>query len=367
MGGFYPRGACYRPPMSAPAAIAARIRQWEAQGPQGPMTLELYPTLKCNLDCRFCDTTERHQPRQRELPLSKHLELLDQAAEMGVQRVFILGGGEPLVARDLTPAIMRRVKELGMEGVLTTNGTILPDSLLRQLIETGWDEIHVSIDGATAAVHDDLRGTPGAFRKTVRNLCRLRVAREQAGQHTPRLAIHSVLTNLNYRQLPELVRLAAALGCFRLDVDGLIAYRPEQKVLELSAQQQRELTGIAAQAHALAQRLDIASTLDLYTRVHQRGQAVPDLPQSGGTGLEHAPCLKAWHYLVVQADGRTSPCCVLAGEGESVADTSLSSLWEQSPFLNAVRQGMLKGEPLARCAECSPNILAHEREIRAAL
>ena len=101
--------------MGEPAAIAARIRRWEEEGPQGPVTLELYPTLKCNLDCVFCDTTDRHQGRQNELPLQRHLEILDEARELGVERVFVLGGGEPLVARDLTPPILHRVKELGME------------------------------------------------------------------------------------------------------------------------------------------------------------------------------------------------------------------------------------------------------------
>ena len=353
--------------MADPAAIAARIRQWAHQGPQGPMTLELYPTLKCNLDCRFCDTTDRHQPRQDELPLQRHLDLVQEAADMGVQRVFILGGGEPLVARDLTPPIMRRVKELGMEGVLTTNGTILPPSLLTQLIESGWDEIHVSIDGATAEVHDDLRGQVGAFRKSVHNLCRLRVARERAEQSTPRLAIHTVLTKLNFRQLPELVELAHALGCFRLDVDGLIAYRPEQKALELDPDEREELVKVARIALARAESLGLATTLDHYTQqaLPKRGQAAP--AASPEPGLKGAPCLKAWHYLVVQADGKTSPCCVLAGEGESIADQSLEQLWRDSPFLESVRKGMEAGQPLKRCQECSPNILAHERVIRSHL
>ena len=321
------------------------------------MTLELYPTLKCNLDCRFCDTTERHQPRQDELPLERHLALLDEAAAMGVKRVFILGGGEPLVARDLTPAIMRRVKELGMEGILTTNGTILPPSLARQILDTQWDEIHVSIDGPTAAIHDGLRGVDGAFHKTVRNLCRLNVLRG-AGS-SPRLALHFVLTNENAHTLSEMVKLGHALGCFRIDFDRLIAYRPEQIALQLTDAQQRALPEEVQRARALADELGIATTLQ--NLLARRGE---DGPSVFGTGLDNAPCLKAWHYLVVQADGRTSPCCVLAGQGESVAEQDLGTLWTHSPFLNRVRDGMLAGQPLARCRECSPNILAHETHIR---
>lgn len=331
------------------------------------MTLELYPTLKCNLDCAFCDTTERHQPRQDELPLARHLEILDEAAEMGVQRVFVLGGGEPLVARDLTPHILHRVKELGMEGVLTTNGTILPRSLRQQLLDDAWDEIHVSIDGPTPEIHDALRGMAGAFNKTVGNLCRLNMARKARGQAAPRLALHFVLTNRNLYTLPAMVRLGHALGCFRIDFDALIAYRPEQLALKLSPAQAAQVPAIAAQALELANRLGIATTLERFLDVGNldRGASVP--PSSEAEGLAGAPCLKAWHYLVVQSDGRTSPCCVLAGEGDSVATTSLTEVWRDGDYLNRVRDGMLAKAPQARCAECSPNILAHEAHIRSFL
>ena len=40
-------------------AIAARIRRWDAGETRGPYTMELYPTMTCNIDCVFCDTTYR--------------------------------------------------------------------------------------------------------------------------------------------------------------------------------------------------------------------------------------------------------------------------------------------------------------------
>jgi MoaA/NifB/PqqE/SkfB family radical SAM enzyme len=331
------------------------------------VTLELYPTLKCNLDCLFCDTTERHQPRQRELPLSRHLELLEEARGLGVERVFVLGGGEPLVARDLTPAILHRVKQLGMEGILTTNGTILPSALRDQLLDDAWDELHVSIDGATAAIHDHLRGVRGAFRKTVTNLCRLNLEKRRRGLEHPRLALHSVITKTNFEGLSDMVRLGRALGVFRIDFDALVAYRPEQLALKLSPQQAERVPGLAREALELAHGYGIATTLENFLDPSSldRGARALELPE--GEGLKGAPCLKAWHYLVVQADGRTSPCCVLAGQGESVAEASLSEVWTRGDFLESVRTGMASGRPLARCRECSPNILVHEAHIRAEL
>ncbi len=345
-------------------AIAARIVERDRGGVRGPWTLELYPTLRCNLDCGFCDTTDRHRPARDELSTDRWLAIVDEAAAMGARRLFVLGGGEPLLAA-ATPAILRRGRERGMEGFLTTNGTLLNDRMRRLLIDIGWDEVHVSIDGADGPTHDALRGAPGAFRKSVSALCALRALR--GDRATPRLALHTVLTNRNWFQLPDLVRLAHAVGAFRLDVDALVAYRPEQLALALSPGEAAALPAVARVALAEADRLGIASTLARFLEgdTLRRGARPP--PPGTGAGYAAAPCLKAWHHLVIQADGRTSPCCVLAGEGESVATGSVRELWDGSPTLTTIRAGMLAGRPTGRCAECSENILGHERAIRARL
>lgn len=355
-------------------AIAARIQARDAGETPGPWTLELYPTLRCNLDCAFCDTTDRHRPPVNELPVARQLAIVDEAAAMGVRRVAILGGGEPLLSA-ATPLLLERVKAHGMEGFLTTNGTRL-DAVTDRLVALGWDEVHVSIDGAEAATHDALRGRPGAFRRSVSALCRLRRLRDARGGGLPRLGLHFVLTNRNVDELAGVVRLAAALGCHRVDVDALVAYRPEQQALALGPVERARLPGRVEEALAEADRLGIATTLAAFRDADtlRRGHRLPETPSAAGPtappaaeGLAAAPCLKAWHYLVVQADGRTAPCCVLAGTGGSVADTPLATLWEADPTLLAVRAGMRRGQPTGRCAECSENILVHERAIRARL
>lgn len=332
--------------------IAARI----ADGAPGPWTLELYPTLACNLDCGFCDTTDRHRAPVDELSDDRLLSLIDEAAALGARRIFLLGGGEPML-RSITPALMRRAKAHGMAGFLTTNGTKLGPELQALLVEIGWDEVHVSIDGATPRTHDHLRGREGAFARTVRNLCQLR---RRGG---PRLGLHTVVTRDNVDELPGIVRLAHALGCERVDFDDLIAYRPEQQVhavLDLD-----RLRARAAEALEVAEQLHITTTLARFAHPTVRG-TTPPAPGTGD-GLEGAPCLKAWHHLVVSADGRIAPCCVLAGTGESLAHTPLATLWRTSPTLEGIRAGMLAKRPTGRCAECSENILGHERAIRARL
>ena len=328
------------------------------------MTLELYPTLSCNLDCAFCDTTDRHRAPVNELSKERLLEIVEEADEIGVQRLFLLGGGEPLSRKQATPAVMVRAKELQMEGILTTNGTLLNRELANTLLNIGWDEVHFSIDGPNAEIHDALRGRKGAFQKTVQNACRLSVRKKQRGLTHPKIALHFVLTNKNHDTLLEMVNLAHAMGAFRIDFDALIAYTPEQKALALSPEQRAEVPAHAKQAMDRAAELGIQTTLENFLSPDKLDRGNTQVESPEGEGFSAAPCLKAWHYLVVQADGKTSPCCVLAGEGGSVTNQSIDSLWRDDSFLNRVRTGMLRGTPLQRCSECSWNILRHEAEIR---
>jgi MoaA/NifB/PqqE/SkfB family radical SAM enzyme len=251
--------------------------------------------------------------------------------------------------------------------MLTTNGTRLDARVQDTLLDIGWDEVHVSIDGADAATHDALRGRAGAFRRTVAAVCALRRRRDQRGARGPRLALHSVVTNRNHRQLARIVGLAHALGAFRVEFDALVAYRPEQRELALSPADAAELRAGLPQALTVAARLGISTTLDRFAdpAMLQRGGRPP--PRSDRPGLAGAPCLKAWHHLVVQADGRTSACCVLAGEGDDASVRTLREVWERGAWLHALRATMAAGRPTGRCAECSENILAHERLIRAHL
>jgi MoaA/NifB/PqqE/SkfB family radical SAM enzyme len=338
-------------------AIAARVQARAAGKTVGPWTLEVYPTLRCNLDCSFCDTTERHQPARQELPLSRWLQIIEEAAALGAKRLMVLGGGEPMIAAATLP-MMERAKALGLSGMLTTNGTLMSAEAIARIVDMAWDEVHLSIDGAQASTHDTLRGRPGAFRKTVKAACALR---QRAAGRAPRLALHTVITRLNYKEIPDIIRLAAALGAWRVDFDALIAYRPEQQALALDPQQMAEVPQWAIEGLMVAKEHGIESTLSHFLQPKTRGQSPP--PAGSGTGLAKAPCLKVWHHLVIQADGRSSPCCVLAGQGERI-DGSLAKFWEHSSYFNDLRTRMQTGQAGGRCNECSENILVHERAIR---
>lgn len=354
-------------PFDEGQAIAARIRRWDAGEQPGPYTLELYPTMSCNIDCVFCDTTYRKGRQEGELSAEQWWRLLDEARDLGVRRVFLLGGGEPLVRRDVTPELMRRVKAYGMEGLIATNGTLVDDALIDQWIETGWDEIHLSLDAPDARTADYLRGRRGTFDKVGQVMARLqarKALRHRRGLlDAPRVLIHTVVCNKNHRSLGAMVRYAHALGAFRVNFDAIIAYRPEQQALVLSDAERAEVPAAAREGLAEAERLGVETNLRDFLRPStlDRGQMTFD--RSGPRDVAHAPCLNPWYYLVVQPDGATSPCCVITGAGESAAE-GLPQVWRDGSYFGALREQMVGKQMPEPCRNCSNSIISRNDYVR---
>ena len=345
------------------AEIANRIRAWERGETPGPYTLELYPTLRCNMRCVFCDTRYRDPRRHDELSPADLQTIVEQAAEMDVRRVMLLGGGEPLLARATAP-LLSSIKDAGMEGVLSTNGLLLDDSMATTLVTLGWDEVQLSVDSAEPRVNDYLRGTPGGLARVSRHICQLSGHRRLSGGGLPRVLIHAVLTCKNVRGLTRLVELTAALGAYRLNVDILIAYRPEQRALQLTDTDLDLLPELAAQAIAAAEQLGIETNIEQLTdpRSTQRGEMT--LPDDGPRTVRHAPCLNPWYYLVVDAAGSASPCCVITATGEDVRGPGLRETWENGPLFTKLRTSMIHKQPPGRCRECSLSMISRNDELR---
>ena len=111
-------------------------------------------TRRCNLDCRHCRAAATLGPYPGELTTAEGKKLLTDVAGMG-PAVIILTGGEPLLREDIFE-ITAYGHKLGHRMVMAVNGTLLTPDIARRLKDAGIQRLSISLDGATAASHDDL-------------------------------------------------------------------------------------------------------------------------------------------------------------------------------------------------------------------
>jgi hypothetical protein len=183
-----------------------------------PDTLQLSMTNRCNLRCKMCSVWSNYQP-ENELTLEEMKDVIDQAAAWGIREINLCGG-EPL----LNPhcfSVIEHAKAKKMRVILTTNGTVINESVAKQLLETKLDIICVSLDGATAAVHDRLRGLEGAYEKIIRGIQFLNDNEEAVG-HKPIKVLIMTLHNDNLDEVLDYVSLAKRMRIDSLYITSLV-------------------------------------------------------------------------------------------------------------------------------------------------
>ena len=139
-----------------------------------PGTCTLSVTPRCPCRCVHCSADRFVTEKRRELTTDELKRVVDQAIDLGVSNV-VFTGGEPMVRQDLADLIAH-VDKNRAHVMIFTSGVLLTEKNVARLAEAGLESLNVSIDADTAAVHDELRRTPGAFEKAFEGARRARAA-----------------------------------------------------------------------------------------------------------------------------------------------------------------------------------------------
>lgn len=131
-----------------------------------PLTLAWEVTRACPLRCLHCRADAQVRRHPDELSTEEGLDLIEQAAGMGVQ-VFVITGGDPLARPDvfdLLHAASRSGLHVGFSPSVTPR---LTRTALERAASAGAATVHLSLDGAGPATHDGFRGVNGSFARTI--------------------------------------------------------------------------------------------------------------------------------------------------------------------------------------------------------
>lgn len=166
--------------------------------------LWIHTNNSCNLACAHC-LVSSGPDGDRGMETARLLELIDEAAGLGVER-FHFTGGEPFWRRDVFDLVARVTGHHGRELFVLTNGLLFHgavlDGLRRQ--DPGRLRLQVSLDGATAATNDPVRGA-GTFPRVVEGI------RTLVAEGFPP-TVSTVITKDNAGEMVEMVRLVKKLG-----------------------------------------------------------------------------------------------------------------------------------------------------------
>ena len=246
------------------------------------LSLELELSRVCDLRCLYC-FADSGAALQDELTLSEIHGVIDQALALGIRRVVILGGGEPLLYPHVLP-IMEYLAERGIGIDLFTNGTRLTPRLAEDLVRLRVAPV-VKMNSLRPEVQDYLAGRDGAFAEIRRGM-ELLMAAGYPGKDLA-LGAQTVVCRQNIDELPS-------MWCWMRE-RGIIPY-VELMTLQGRARPHPELNVPVEEMQALFEEL-----ADLDARLYDIHWQ-PRPPIAGLTCNRHA------YSCTVTVTGEVLPC-----------------------------------------------------------
>jgi MoaA/NifB/PqqE/SkfB family radical SAM enzyme len=317
-----------------------------------PVCLYLETTNRCNLLCTTCPRTFEDLEPAADMSWEMFRQIVDQFPD--IPRVVLHGVGEPMLVKEL-PRMIRHLKARGSYVLFNTNGTLLTLKKGRELIETGLDELRVSLDAADAATFAQVRGRD-YFHRIVRHVRAFTGLQRDLGVATPRVSLWLTGLKETVDQLPAFVQLAADIGVGAVYLQRLVFFADAQGLASPDSALFENLTGEEAirlkEAEELARQLGIAFDAS--------GASEPETSLTRRSGdRPWSLCRRPWTVMYFTAHGRALPCCIapfsLRGYdhftlGDATRE-SLRAIWNGERY-QAFRRALVSDAPPPSCANC---------------
>lgn len=335
-----------------------------------PALLHLEITTRCNLRCLKCGHatdppgTERIAPRHLQYSIIETFDEYFEAASL----VHTFGYGEMFLYGRLRP-LVDRLKHFGCKVDGITNGALVGEKEVDWLVDCGYDELTVSIDGVEPETMRRLRGVD--VEKLWNMFAYMKRRKRETGRTEPRIIVNFVAQSDNVHELPDLVRKLVDLDIYFLGVNALMPSSPTADPNDLYAKLYREfslahvdrseLSAIIDEASSLAQAggLGFAAYIDydsLYSP--QSGHLTQIVPHTNGTlaprkeKLEPYYCAYPWTSAYIHANAGARVCCYMDGSMGVVNNgDDFHRVWTEG-LVTEIRDAISQGEVHPSCRRC---------------
>ncbi len=311
----------------------------------------------CNLKCIMCEEhsiysscqtkrKEEGRPRRR-MDIELIRKVLQESKGSPLREIIPSTMGEPLLYRHFDE-IIALCHEYNVKLNLTTNGTFPKYGAVewaKRIVPIGSD-VKISWNGATKQT-SELIMIGSNFEKRVQNVkdfIRVRDEVAAGGGNFCRVTFQLTFLEIGLEELPDVIRLAAALGVNRVKGHHLWVFAQEMQKQNL----RRSRESIARWNSIVYKALEAAGDKVLLENIYLLDDSAPEELVPDGV----CPFLgeEAW----VSSEGRFNPCCapneerLKLGEFGNLYDTSIDNIWS-GPAYGDLKKNYLKHSVCKGC------------------
>lgn len=313
--------------------VAANVRSklaeqlYLATGIDATRPVQIYATLtnRCNARCLMCMLWRK--PAGVELPAATWVRGLRSLRRLAGSFHVQFCAAEPLLKEDLFE-ILAGCRAMGVSYGITTNGYLLDEATIDQLLAVRIFNVNVSIDSMDPAIHDRIRGLPGLLKTTRRNVETL-LARSN---ESVRVILRPTLMKDNLDSIHEVVAYAQAIGAAGVNIQPMMKWSPESEVLFAvdPARLEQTLDRLIEMRHNGAPILNSPQAMRLW-KEHFAGTLTQ---KTGGRYTAHL------RSLAIDADGTLSASQITPSVIGNLASQDPAAVWT-SPQARQLRCELL--------------------------
>lgn len=333
---------------------------------ESPLLLFWEMTRACPLACAHCRASAQHTGMPGELTTAQGKKFLDDVKGFGAPSpILVMTGGDPLARPDFFELLEHAHAQGTRVALAPAVSPSLSGPTLPKLLERGVRAISISLDGATAATHEGIRGIPGHFQQTLDTLAALVAAGFM-------VQVNTTVMRRNVEELADVAALLKRLGVHVWEVFFLVQVGRGSAVHEVSPAECEDVSHFLYESschgfivrtvegpffrRVVTQRQDAAAGIDpqlhfglgpLYQRLSGKlrgalgDAAAPPRATSAGTRDGNG-------ILFVAHDGAVCPAGFLPLSLGNVLEASVVDIYRKNPVLLAIREARYKG----RCGDC---------------
>lgn len=306
-----------------------------------PFLIALNLTRRCNLSCRHCylDAGAKDEGGADELSTGEALSVIDQIANLSNETMIVLTGGEPLLRNDIEE-LAACASGRGLMTVIGTNGMGLTPRRVKSLMAAGVSAAGISLDSLNPDYHDDFRGAPGAWARTMAGFDACR----DAGLM---FQVHFSVTEENAEELEDMIAFCRSSGAAVLNVFFLVCTGRGERFTNITTETyDKVLARVAEAARDESSLIVRARCAPHFKRMAM--EMSPPLPVTQADGYEAGGCHAGTRYARITPEGKVTACPYIEQPVGDLRKIGFASIWQNAPMFKALREPKLEG----RCGVC---------------
>ena len=323
----------------------------------GPLFVQIGPCDVCNYRCIMCyphSDSFKGKTAYAEnwgefkdrgmMGFGAFERLIKEFREMNVERVHLCGIGEPFLHPDILKMVAC-VKIAGLWCGLTTNGSLLDQKKIEDLVDFGLDSLHISINAGYEDTYKQIimLTSAASLENLKHKILELKDIKNKNKRSIPHLSIGFVLFNKNYLEIQSMVEFA-----MQVNADAIIFkhanLEKETLHLALEKEQYRHIMQTLIRI-----KKKIKKPLIHYEELRIIRDRYLDMPRT----YKIIRCYIGWFFSRVLANGDVVSCCSENRVLGNINKNNFKEIWYSQNYNSFRQESCLLGKEIETVSGCN--------------